>query len=119
MKIGEIQKILNISKDAIRHYEKKGLLVNITRPNASNNYKNYDEKNIERLKDIIDMREMGFSIAQIKDILYKADNQLLSEEVGIEIAKAQIKKIDDKIQKLVLIKEKIIEVAKKECNYTL
>ncbi len=65
MKINEIEKLLNISRANIRFYEKEGLLTPIRK---ENNYREYDEKEIAKLKKIIIYRKLGISIHSIKDV---------------------------------------------------
>lgn len=61
-KIGEIAKLYNIGTDAIRYYERLGIL---TPKRAENGYRLYRIHDIWRLNVIRDLRELGFGMAQI------------------------------------------------------
>ena len=65
-KIGDVAKILGISTDLIRYYEKKG----VVRPEKgqNNNYRYYDTWDINFLIDCLWYKNFGFSIDQIADI---------------------------------------------------
>lgn len=66
-KIGEVSKILNISKEMIRYYEKQGALKPSRKTN--NNYRNYSTMDIFLLMEILRYQSIGFSIKQIKELL--------------------------------------------------
>ena len=61
MKIGELSKRASVSRDTIRFYEKHSLMVNVTRPNEWNNYKDYPEENLKRLLIIKCLKKFGFT----------------------------------------------------------
>lgn len=69
--IKEVAKRLCISTNAIRFYEKQGLI----RPQRNeNNYRSYDLNDITRLEAIILYRKMGFSLEGIKKLLGDTQN---------------------------------------------
>ena len=66
MHIQEVSQQLNLSKKAIMIYEQKGLI----HPQKDvHGYRVYQQKDIERLMQIKCLRQLDFSISQIKDIL--------------------------------------------------
>ena len=66
MQIGEAAKATGLSVKAIRHYESVGLLPRVARHRA---YRRYAESDIEALRAIARCRALGFSIAEIRDVL--------------------------------------------------
>ena len=66
-KIGEVSRILGISADLLRYYEKKGVVH--PEKNRSNDYRYYDSWDINFLTDCLWFKNMGFSIEQIADIV--------------------------------------------------
>lgn len=67
MKIGDFASIFNVSIKTIRFYEKKGLL----HPSYIDNYTGYryfDEKNIDEMKKIVVLKNLGLELAEIKNI---------------------------------------------------
>lgn len=66
MHIQEVSQQLNLSKKAIMIYAQKGL---IHPQKDAHGYRVYQQKDIERLMQIKCLRQLDFSISQIKDIL--------------------------------------------------
>lgn len=66
-KIGDVSKILGISADLLRYYEKKGVVT--PEKNVHNDYRYYDSWDINFLIDCLWFKNFGFSIEQIADIV--------------------------------------------------
>lgn len=66
-RIGDISKQLGLSADTLRYYEKISLLPNVSR-NASG-IRQYDDKDISRLKFIKRAQRMNFSLKEIRNLL--------------------------------------------------
>lgn len=95
MTIKEIENLLNISRANIRFYEKQGLLI----PKRNDNeYRNYSEDDIKRLKQIIIFRKCNISIENIKKIF--------SNEKSLEqVSKEQLTEIERIINNLMVQKK--------------
>lgn len=99
--INQLAKIFDISHHQIRYYEEKGLLF----PSYTdhNRYRKYSLKEIYQLAQILMLRNLNLSIAQIKEVLTSYDKndylKLLKEkstELSDEINRLQkIKKVID------------------------
>ena len=65
-KIGEVSKILNISKEMIRYYEKQGIL----KPSRKedNNYRTYSVMDLFLLKEIILYQSIQIRIKDITEL---------------------------------------------------
>lgn len=70
-KVGEIALRTGVSVRALHHYEQIGLLSPSARSDAG--YRLYDAKDIARLMRIRSMRQLGFSLAEIRDLLDERD----------------------------------------------
>lgn len=57
---------MSVSIDTLRYYEKIGLL----KPKRKDNYRNYSEKDLERLAFIITLKKATFSLENIRFYLY-------------------------------------------------
>ena len=90
LKIKELENLLSISRSNIRFYEKQGLF---SPERKNNNYREYDEQDIEVLKKIIIFRKMGFTVEEIK--LIQNDELPFTES----IANVQ-RRIEDEIEQL-------------------
>lgn len=66
MKINEAEQILGITKANIRFYEKEGLL---TPSRNESGYRDYNESDIARLKQIVILRKLGLPVNQIQEVL--------------------------------------------------
>ena len=62
-KIGEVARILGISTDLIRYYEKKGVVK--PKKDLANRYRYYDVSDVNHLIDCIWYKKMGFGIEEI------------------------------------------------------
>ena len=67
MNIGKVSKASGVTAKMIRYYEQIGLIPAAGRNNAG--YRSYSANDVERLKFIKRSRELGFSVAEISDLL--------------------------------------------------
>jgi len=99
MLVNELSKKTGLSIHTIRYYENLGMIKGLTDENVtSNNYKHYDANTIERLEIIIEAREVGFTLAEIKKILISWFETTDSKPETLELFQAKIKEIDDKMK---------------------
>lgn len=66
MKISEVEELVGITKANIRYYESEGL---ISPAYLQNGYRDYSGENVETLKKIRFLRELGFCIEQIRECI--------------------------------------------------
>lgn len=66
-KIGDVARILGISADLLRYYEKKGVVTPYK--DVHNDYRYYDSWDINFLMDCLWFKNFGFSIEQIADMV--------------------------------------------------
>lgn len=80
MLIRELSKQTGLPAKTIRYYESVGLLPPPHR--SDNNYRQYSEAAVERIRFIVNMRAIGLSLAEINRFLVLSDNdELLCEHV--------------------------------------
>lgn len=72
MKIGDLVKIHGVSVDTIRFYEKQSLLAP---KRLVSGYRTYTQTDSHRLGFILRAKSMGFSLAQISELLQIEDNK--------------------------------------------
>lgn len=97
IKIGELSSITKISIQTIRYYESEGLISPIE-VDRWTNYRYYDESSIERLSEISYLKDLGFSLKEIKTL----DEKTIKEKISQ--AKIDIKKLTSNIKKLSTIR---------------
>ena len=105
----EVEEMLDITKKTLIYYENEGL-VKLSRD--SNNYRNYDQDDISKIKFILLLREMDVNIEEIKQII----SEKKSIRDALESKKYMIKKqhldldhIDEKINNY--IKRRKVKIA--------
>lgn len=90
--INQMSKLFNISTQAIRFYERKGLLHPTRNPN--NNYREYDAKDIHKLYYVLKYNRLGMKIADFsnhKDILNKTSVEDLKNLISTQKKEIQRK----------------------------
>lgn len=69
MRIGELAKRSGIGRDAIRFYERNGLLHSSSSNSGTNTYKDYSENSLDRLSMIREAQDAGFTIADLAQLI--------------------------------------------------
>jgi Cu(I)-responsive transcriptional regulator len=105
MNIGEAAEATGVTAKMIRHYEQFGIIREAGRPAAG--YRTYGSKDLSTLSFIRRARDLGFSIAQIRDLLALwQDRARASGDVKriasghIEEMKAKMRLLQDMVQTL-------------------
>lgn len=68
MRIGEIAAFFNVSVKAMRLYEKMGIL-KPAKVDGQTGYRYYHADQIKQLDALLELRELGFSLLEIKELL--------------------------------------------------
>lgn len=111
MLINELSKRTGVSVHTIRYYENLRLLQGSADENVkTNTYKNYDESAVERLEIIIEAKEVGFSLAEIRNLLDNWYSDLPSTEAQVKMFTEKIKEVTGKIQQLKKVKKRLENV---------
>jgi DNA-binding transcriptional MerR regulator len=103
--INELSKHANVSPKTIRYYEDVGLLASPVR--ASNNYRLYDERDVERLRFIRSARSLDFSIEEIAQVVSTLDRQETPCNHVVELLRKHLSEIETRIQDLEKLKEEL------------
>jgi Cu(I)-responsive transcriptional regulator len=98
MNIGEAARLSGVSSKAIRYYESIDLILPSGR--AENNYRDFSDQDVHRLRFVNRARSLGFSLAEVGELLslYNDPNRTSSEVKSI--AKVAIDRIDAKLVEL-------------------
>ncbi|MEH7350788.1 MerR family transcriptional regulator [Gottfriedia acidiceleris] len=94
MKINELAKKMGLSVHTIRFYEKEGLLDSRHVQREENNYRNYSDEAVERLKLIKKFQGIGCSLIELKEILEDKDKNTRSNQQVIEWISQKIAEIE-------------------------
>ena len=94
MNIGIVAKQSGVSRRMIRHYEKCGLLPAAVRKDSG--YRDYDDRDVHRLRFIARARDLGFPISEIAELLSLwSDHHRASSDVRT-LAKRRITELASK-----------------------
>lgn len=113
MLISELSKRTGLAIATLRYYENYGLFKGTTNEQVkTNNYKNYDESIVEKIEVIVGAKEVGFTLAEIKNLLESWYNNRLSNDKKIEVVNHKISEVDAKIRQLKQMKKLLLEAVK-------
>ena len=110
MCISELAQELLITPRTIRYYEEVGLLTPLHHEKMSQRL--YGPRERARLKLILRGRRLGFSLAEIKEMidLYDLDrSERLQLEHTVAYGEKRLQEIDQKIEELRLLREELLE----------
>ena len=97
----------------IRFYEKTGLFQGKKdEAKKSNNYTYYDDDTVEKLELISAAKSVGFTLAEIKELIDIWYGKQISKAQKIEILKEKSISIDEKIKQLKQVKKQIVAFIK-------
>lgn len=96
MKIRELAKETGLSVHTIRFYEKQGLLDSRHVLRENNNYRNYSDEALDRLKLVKKFQGVGCSLDEIKAILREKDGNAVSNQQVIEWIRHKISEMERK-----------------------
>lgn len=97
--IGELAQKARMTPRAIRHYERLGLIQVPVR--TGSNYRLFDSDSVERARFIAKSRSLGFSIAEVADLLRAMDDPDHTCAQVAKLAQAHLDLVDAKLQTLV------------------
>lgn len=96
MKIQELADKMGLTIHTIRFYEKEGLLDDRHVRRESNNYRNYSEEAVERLRLIKNFQSIGCSLAELKVALQDCDTNMSTTLQIIDWIRGKKKEIESK-----------------------
>lgn len=103
MFIHELAKHTGVATKTIRYYESIGLLPPAQR--AANNYRQYTPANEQRLRFIASARALGFSLAEVGEILSARDNGLAPCQRMLDAIGERLNQIDRRIAGLLTLRD--------------
>ena len=111
LKIGEVAERGGVNLQTIRYYEREQLLPKP--PRLSSGYRFYPSDTVRRVRFIKRAQEIGFTLAEIRDLLaIRLDPSRESAEVRA-LAEAKISGIEDKMRTLQRMKEALRRITER------
>lgn len=103
--IGEVARLLGIASDTLRYFDKEGI---VTAKKNANNYRYYDDWDINFLIEYKKYRSFGYNVQEAKEILYEDDLDQLTDKF---IAK------QNDLQKLISQYQLILDKSQRYTNH--
>jgi Cu(I)-responsive transcriptional regulator len=97
MNIGEAARESGLSAKTIRYYEEVGL---VRADRRGNNYRDYPDATVRRLRLLARARALGFSLAECRQLVALHENSGRASADVRRLAEAHIDAIDDKLREL-------------------
>ncbi len=118
-------KIANVTRCQLRLYEEEGLIAPQSRTEAG--CRQYGADTSDRLKVIMHLKELGFTLADIALLLSDRDNGALDEAAIQRLAGEVLSKIDERLAGLHVIRTYVAPVAAgdmsvlkdEDCNFVV
>lgn len=99
--ITDMAKILKVNKHTLLHYENENIITPIYR--GENGYRYYSGEQLAKFKTVLYLRELGFSIKEIKEYLLELDYSGTIKQMEEKLKKNRLE-----IEKLLVNEEKIL-----------
>lgn len=109
MKVKEVADLTGISVRTLHYYDEIGLLK--PEKTTAAGYREYSEKNLETLQQILFFKELGFSLKKIKEII---TNPLFDRLKALEVQRKMLLKKRSQLDKMIRTIEKTIQHEKGE-----
>lgn len=108
--IGQLAKETGTNIEAIRYYERRGLIAEPTRRESG--YREFSPVYIDRIRFIKRAQALGFTLREVSELLALADGNPACKDIR-KFAEEKVKDIETRIHDLQKIKEVLHELIKK------
>ena len=109
MNIGQAAERSGVSAKMVRHYESLGLLPRIGRTESG--YRQYAEKEVHTLRFIRRARDLGFSMAEIAELLKLWQNRRRASADVKRIALSHVADLDRRMEEMAAMKRTLERLA--------
>ena len=106
---GQLAQASKVGAEAIRYYEREGLLP--PTPRLHNGYRHYGQDTVDRLNFIRRAKKLGFSLKETKDLLSLHDNPNASRARVKALTEDKLVEIEKKISDLERIRDVLADLA--------
>ncbi len=112
MRIGEVSQITGVSRDALRLYDRLGLISSIRR---NNGYRDYSEITPQLVIMIKLAQSLGFTLAEIAPEMHAIAKQGLGSEEVARLLAAKLKDVDARISGLKTTRDELAKMIRHAC----
>ncbi len=111
MRIAELEQRTGVSRHTLRYYEKEGLLLEVGR--RGNNYRDYSEKAVQRVGMVRQLKALGFSLKEIREVLDALRSDSIDCDQGAALMAEKKAAVDRKITELKAVSRMLGEEQKR------
>jgi MerR family copper efflux transcriptional regulator len=101
--VGEAARLSRVSAKMVRHYESLGLLPKVARTDSG--YRQYTDKEVHTLRFIRRARDLGFSMAEIGELLALWQNRRRPSSSVKKIASEHVAALDAKMAEMAAMRK--------------
>ena len=105
MRIGERAIATGRTAETIRYYEREGILPAADRTDS--NYRDYSDNHLAALTFVRRARQLGFSMAQVRELLALSDRVDNPCQVVDELVREQLEEVEQKILDLSSLRDEL------------
>jgi MerR family transcriptional regulator, copper efflux regulator len=109
LKIGEVARQTGVSVEAIRYYERLGLIGEA--PRTRSGYRRFAPGVLRRLRFIQRAQRLGFSLEQIRELLELRSSPRASAADVRRLAQAKLAQVESKLADLERIRQALLDVS--------
>ena len=110
MRIGELARATGTKAETIRYYEREGILPAADRTDS--NYRDYSDDHLATLSFVRRARELGFNMAQVRELLSLSDHDDEPCEDVDNLVRRQLSEVDSKIADLGALRDELEHMLK-------
>jgi DNA-binding transcriptional MerR regulator len=110
MRSGELARVVGVSTDTLRHYERLKLLAAPAR--TSGGYRNYSQESVQRVRLIRRALKLGFSLPELRTILRIRDAGGAPCERVRTMAQAKLRQLNQQVKVLLALRNDLNGVLK-------
>lgn len=103
LRAAEVAKLFGISRDTLRHYERRGLIRAPER--SAGGYRLYSAAAVERVRLIRGALAIGFTVEELAAILRQRDRGEAPCGQVVELAQQKLEQLDERIAELCRLRE--------------
>ncbi len=108
MRINELAELTGLPGKTIRYYESIGVLPQPKR--LANGYRVYDDSDVDRLKFMIGLRRLDFSLDDITEILAMRDRREAPCRVVLDLLRVKADEVSQRIKELMILETELQEL---------
>lgn len=110
---GELAKRCGINLETIRYYERRGILP--PPPRTASGYRVYPDAALDRLRFIIQVQELGFSLDEVKEFMdLLIDRKSITGDLQMR-AEVKIAAVNEKMVLLRRLKKNLVQLINHSC----